>query len=168
MGSLRFTYEPHVFAAEGKERLDVFLTRMLPDSSRSFVQKLCRDGDVEVDSTVQTKAGFVLHGTETLVVMLPIPNLAPTGTMDIVYEDDDVVVINKPAGMLTHAKGVRSEEFTVGEFMRPRTTDGPETNRPGIVHRLDRDTSEGQKDLSCAGCWAAKRANSAHTITDRA
>lgn len=134
-------YEPQIFAAEIKERLDVFLSRMLPDESRSFVQKLCRDGNVQVDNTAQTKAGFMLRGNETVVVMIPIPDISPTGDMPILYEDGDVIVINKPAGMLTHAKGVRSEEFTVGEFMRPRTTDGPETNRPGIVHRLDRDTS---------------------------
>jgi len=135
------TYEPQTFAAETKERLDVFLARMLPDESRSFIQKLCRNGNVAVDEVAQTKAGFMLRGDETVVVMVPVPDLTPNGTMPVLYEDDDVMVLDKPAGMLTHAKGVKSEEFTVGEFMRSRTTDGPETNRPGIVHRLDRDTS---------------------------
>lgn len=135
------SYEPHMFTAETKERLDVFLARMLPEESRSFIQKLCRDGNVKVDSIAQTKAGFTLRGDETITVMVPVPNLNPTGDMPVLYEDDDVMVLNKPAGLLTHAKGVKSEEFTVGEFMRSRTTDGPETNRPGIVHRLDRDTS---------------------------
>ncbi|HET9412390.1 MAG TPA: RluA family pseudouridine synthase [Candidatus Saccharimonadales bacterium] len=134
-------FEPYVFAAEGKERLDVFLARMLPDESRSYIQKLCRDGNVEVDDSVQTKPGAMLQGKETLVVMLPVFNLAPPSDIEILYQDDDVIVINKPAGMLTHAKGVKSQEFTVGEFMRPRTSDGADTNRPGIVHRLDRDTS---------------------------
>lgn len=135
------TYEPQTFTAETKERLDVFLARMLPEETRSFIQKLCRDGNVTVDKTPQTKAGFTLRGNETVVVMVPIPDLTPTGDMHILYEDGNVMVLNKPAGMLTHAKGAKSEEFTVGEFMRSRTTDGPETNRPGIVHRLDRDTS---------------------------
>jgi 23S rRNA pseudouridine1911/1915/1917 synthase len=62
-------------------------------------------------------------------------------TLPILYEDDESIVINKPVGVLTHAKGVLNEEFTVADFARPRTTDGADTNRPGIVHRLDRATS---------------------------
>lgn len=139
MGNL--TYEAAIFIAEEKERLDAFLARMMPDYSRSFSQKLIRDGGVQVDDIAQTKPGFTVQGGETVIVMLPVFDLAPTGDIDVIYQDDDVAVLNKPAGMLTHAKGVLSEEFTVGEYMRSRTTDGPETNRPGIVHRLDRDTS---------------------------
>jgi len=52
-----------------------------------------------------------------------------------------VIVINKPSGVLTHSKGVMNDEFTVADFFRRYTTFGLETNRPGIVHRLDRDTS---------------------------
>ncbi|HKX72954.1 MAG TPA: RluA family pseudouridine synthase [Candidatus Saccharimonadales bacterium] len=138
---INVTYEPMIFTADDRERLDVFLVRVLPEHSRSFVQKLARDGGVQVNDVPQTKSGAMLQGGETIIVMMPIPDLAPTGDMEVIYEDADVAVLNKPAGMLTHAKGLRSEEFTVGEYMRTRTTDGPETNRPGIVHRLDRDTS---------------------------
>lgn len=139
MGSIN--YEAIIFIAEEKERLDAFLARMMPDYSRSFFQKLVRDGSVQVDDVAQTKTGFTLQGGETVIVMLPVYDQALTGDMESVYADDDVIVLNKPAGMLTHAKGALSQEFTVGEYMRSRTTDGPETNRPGIVHRLDRDTS---------------------------
>ena len=59
----------------------------------------------------------------------------------IIYEDEDVMVLDKPTGVLTHAKGTFISEATLADFIRPRTTDGLETNRPGIVHRLDRDTS---------------------------
>jgi 23S rRNA pseudouridine1911/1915/1917 synthase len=137
----KVTYEAVIFIAEEKERLDAFLARMMPDYSRSFFQKLVRDGSVQVDDVAQTKTGFTLQGGETIIVMLPVFDQALIGDMEAIYEDDDVMVLNKPAGMLTHAKGAISQEFTVGEYMRSRTTDGPETNRPGIVHRLDRDTS---------------------------
>jgi 23S rRNA pseudouridine1911/1915/1917 synthase len=134
-------YESYNFTAEGHERLDVFLARMMPDFSRSFLQKLIREGNIEIDGVAQVKSGFQLHSNHKIVAMVPSFAETPTGDMEVIYEDADVVVLNKPAGVLTHAKGAHSDEFTVGEFMRPRTTDGPETNRPGIVHRLDRDTS---------------------------
>ena len=61
--------------------------------------------------------------------------------MLIIYLDDNVVVVNKPVGVLTHSKGALNDEFTVADFFRRYTTVGLDTNRPGIVHRLDRDTS---------------------------
>lgn len=131
----------HTFTAETSERLDVFLARMLPDESRSFLQKLCRDGSVAVNDAVQTKTGAGVREGDIVNITMPVFDLTPKGDVPVIYEDDDVIVLNKPAGMLTHAKGVKSEEFTVGEYMRSRTTDGVDTNRPGIVHRLDRDTS---------------------------
>lgn len=131
----------HTFTAESTERLDVFLARMLPDESRSFLQKLCRDGRVTINGTVQTKTGANVRDGDVVNITTPVFDLTPKGDLPVIYEDDDVIVLNKPAGMLTHAKGVKSEEFTVGEYMRSRTTDGVDTNRPGIVHRLDRDTS---------------------------
>jgi 23S rRNA pseudouridine1911/1915/1917 synthase len=134
-------HESHIFTAEQPERLDVFLAASLPDYSRSFLQKLIRDGSVKVNGTAQLKTGSTVQPNATVEVSTPVIGSVPEGDMEIIYEDDDVAVLNKPAGMLTHAKGVHSDEFTVGEFMRSRTTDGPETNRPGIVHRLDRDTS---------------------------
>lgn len=136
-----FVYNASIFIAEDKERVDAFLAHMMPEYSRTYFQKLVRDGSVQVDDVVQLKTGFTLQGGETVIVMMPVLNIEQKGDMDVIYEDDDVAVLNKPAGMLTHAKGALSEEFTIGEYMRSRTTDGPETNRPGIVHRLDRDTS---------------------------
>lgn len=131
----------HQFTAEHDERLDVFVARMLPDESRSFIQKLCRDGRVKVGDVIQTKTGATIHAGQTVTVDVPTILMAPATELPVIYEDADVLVLNKPAGMLTHAKGAKSEEFSVGEYMRTRTTDGVGTNRPGIVHRLDRDTS---------------------------
>lgn len=135
------THEPHVFKVEQAERLDVFLAAMLPDYSRSFLQKLCREGEVTIDGIPQQKPGATVQPGQDVVVMLPTLSGVTQGDLPVLYEDDDVVVMNKPAGVLTHAKGVLNTEFTVGEFMRSRTTDGTDGNRPGIVHRLDRDTS---------------------------
>lgn len=130
----------HLTADIPGERLDTFLSRMLPDHSRSYWQKLCEQGMVTLDGR-EVKSSFKLKEADTIAVIIPEqPNFAQQ-TLPILYEDDDVLVINKPTGILTHAKGAISDEFTVAEFVRPRTTDGVETNRPGIVHRLDRDTS---------------------------
>lgn len=76
------------------------------------------------------------------IAMLP-PEKASFSDSDlpIIYIDDNVIVVNKPAGVLTHSKGVMNDEFTVAEFFRRYTTNALEANRPGIVHRLDRDTS---------------------------
>lgn len=61
--------------------------------------------------------------------------------LPIIYIDDNVIVVNKPSGVLTHSKGAMNDEFTVADFFRRYTTNALETTRPGIVHRLDRDTS---------------------------
>jgi 23S rRNA pseudouridine1911/1915/1917 synthase len=135
------TYQAHAFTSEASERLDVFLARSLPGYSRSFLQKLCREGRVSVAGKPEHKPGAVLQPNQKVVVMLPGLEGALSGDLPVMYEDSDVVVVNKPAGVLTHAKGALNTEFTVGEFMRTRTTDGPGGNRPGIVHRLDRATS---------------------------
>lgn len=62
-------------------------------------------------------------------------------TLPVIFENDDVIVINKPSGVLTHSKGAMNEEFTVADFVRGKMTEPEDTNRPGIVHRLDRATS---------------------------
>lgn len=130
----------HLIADIAGERLDTFLARKLPQESRSTWQKYCANNLVTVGRALQ-KASRKLQPGELVTAVEPeAPDFAQR-SLPVVYEDDDVLVINKPSGILTHAKGVLSDEFTVAEFVRPRTTDGPETNRPGIVHRLDRATS---------------------------
>ena len=129
------------FVAEHEgERIDVFLARIASDQSRAFWQRRCEHGDVLANGK-QVKANHKLHTGERIEVTVPNePNF--TGrSLPIIYEDDDVIVINKPAGILTHAKGGDSQEFTVAEFVRPRPRDGVDGHRPGIVHRLDRGTS---------------------------
>ncbi len=122
-------------------RLDVYLATYWPEVSRSQWQKYCQDGRVHVNGAVQTSPKHVLGEDDEVTVDLPTVSDYSSHTLPVIYQDDNVIVINKPAGILTHAKGAPLDEFTVGEFMRTRTTDKPEGNRPGIVHRLDRDTS---------------------------
>lgn len=134
MNDLRFIVETK------DERVDTFLARVASEYSRSYWQRRCDQGAVLVDGQ-PVKARYKLHPDAIVEVQIPSVPTFTDDTLPILYEDDDVIVINKPAGVLTHAKGAESQEFTVAEFVRPRTTDGIGTNRPGIVHRLDRGTS---------------------------
>jgi 23S rRNA pseudouridine1911/1915/1917 synthase len=101
-------------------------------------QKAIEAGYVTVNGKIATKKYQIAPGDGVIV---NIPDLQPT-TYDIpiLYENDDVVVFNKPAGVLTHSKGAFNPEFTVGEYMHRFYPDDA-TGRAGIVHRLDRDTS---------------------------
>lgn len=122
-------------------RLDAYLAQYFPEHSRSVWQKYCKLGYVKVNDSVATQPDKILGEDDHVTFDIPETPDHSGQELPVLYEDDDVVVINKPAGVLTHAKGAVNNEFTVGEFMRGRTTDGTDTNRPGIVHRLDRDTS---------------------------
>jgi 23S rRNA pseudouridine1911/1915/1917 synthase len=127
-------------ATEDGERIDSYLARMAPEYSRSFWQKQTEAGAVTINSVV-VKASQKVQAGDVISIALPQTPDFTDQTLPVLYQDDDVLVVNKPSGVLTHAKGVVSEEFTVAEFVRPLTTDGVDTNRPGIVHRLDRGTS---------------------------
>lgn len=122
------------------QRIDAFLAESAPQFSRSTWQKFIEDGFVLLNSK-PVKPSYKLVAGDAITANLPKKPDFSNLTLPVLYEDDDVIVMNKPAGMLTHAKGELTDEFTVGEFMRSRTTDGANTNRPGIVHRLDRGTS---------------------------
>lgn len=122
-------------------RLDVYMAKFWPEYSRSQWQKFIEMGLVEVDGKVVTSVRHQL-GEDSVVTHKTLPVASfDAQTLPVVYEDDHVIVINKPAGVLTHAKGAMTEEFSVAEFVRPRMTEKDDTNRPGIVHRLDRATS---------------------------
>lgn len=122
-------------------RLDAYMAQFWPEYSRSTWQKYIEMGLVKVNGEVVTSVRHQLgEDDEVTVSTLPVASFEEN-TLPVVYEDDHVIVINKPAGVLTHAKGALTEEFSVAEFVRPRMTEPDETNRPGIVHRLDRATS---------------------------
>jgi 23S rRNA pseudouridine1911/1915/1917 synthase len=138
-----------ILEADGSgERLDVFVVRRCPGLSRSNVQRLIREGGVTVgDPPLSGRAGQRLERGDLVSVRMPLeepPALRPEPVpLTIVYEDDDLLVVDKPAGMTVHpAAGVRRGTLAAALLAyRPELSGvgGPE--RPGIVHRLDRDTS---------------------------
>jgi len=127
------------------ERLDKFLAAALPDLSRSYIQQLIAGGQVLVDGQARRPAFKVTAG-ETVTVVVPPPEsvvLAPEPIpLDVVYEDADVLVINKPAGLVVHPAPGHASGTLVNAVLAhaPEISIGG-SNRPGIVHRLDKDTS---------------------------
>ncbi|HET7697759.1 MAG TPA: RluA family pseudouridine synthase [Vicinamibacterales bacterium] len=131
-------------------RLDTFLAGVMPDRSRSFIQKLLKDGLVTVPGGATRKplrASTPVHSGQRFVVALPEPEPATAEPEDlplsILYEDSDIAVIDKPAGMVVHP-GAGHSRGTVVNALLYHVEDlsgiGGEL-RPGIVHRLDRGTS---------------------------
>ena len=124
-----------------KVRLDTFLANTFDASrSRSLWQKYIKSGAVQVNGQVVTSPKTEIETTDEITVELP-EQTADATDIPVLYEDEDIVVINKPAGVLTHAKGGISQEHTVADMLQPLTTFASDTNRAGIVHRLDRETS---------------------------
>ena len=124
-----------------KRRLDLELASRYPKITRSTLQKYIKAGHVSVDGIVVTKPKQDVLETDDIAMAPPEYTDFSAQELPIIYIDDNVIVINKPTGVLTHSKGVLNDEFTVADFFRRYTTNGLETSRPGIVHRLDRDTS---------------------------
>ena len=128
------------------ERLDRFLTRMQPELTRSHIQKLIASGDVRVDGHAQ-KPGYKSRGGETVTLVLPAPEatevLPEDLPLDILYEDEDIIVVNKARGMVVHpAAGVTHGTLVNALLYHCKDLSGINGEiRPGIVHRLDKDTS---------------------------
>ena len=124
-----------------KVRLDIYLsTKFDTTISRSLWQKYIKAGYVSVNNKVAMTPKFEVDETDEIALNLPEKEQTDVD-LPILYEDDDVIVVNKPSGLLTHAKGGLSDEPTVAEIIRQKTSFATDTDRPGIVHRLDRDTS---------------------------
>lgn len=126
---------------DNKQRLDVYLAATYPEYSRSSWQKYIKAGHISVNGAVQKTPKYEVDGREVIDIKLPDAPDHSDKELPILYIDDDVIVINKPIGVLTHHKNQLDTEFTVADFFRRYTTHGLDTDRPGIVHRLDRDTS---------------------------
>jgi len=129
------------------ERLDIFLVEQLPEYSRTRLQSLIKKGMLTVDDEVVTKNGMKLERGMRVKLEIPptqetdlIPEAIP---LDIIFENDDVMVVNKPAGMVVHP----SAGHDSGTLVHAALAHAPEMEgiggelRPGIVHRLDKDTS---------------------------
>lgn len=126
---------------DGKKRLDIILAERYPETSRSTWQKHIRAGHISVNGRVIESPRADVSETDDIALDLPADTDYTAHELPIIHLDDNVIVIDKPIGVLTHSKGALNDEFTVAEFMRRYTDVGLDTNRPGIVHRLDRDTS---------------------------
>jgi 23S rRNA pseudouridine1911/1915/1917 synthase len=122
-------------------RLDQHLATTYPDVSRSLWQKYIKQGLVLVNNDPVLSNKFEIDPELDTITVKAVKKDIKWEQLPVLYEDDNVTVINKPIGILTHAKGAELHEFTVADFIRPFTTDKPESQRAGIVHRLDRDTS---------------------------
>ena len=139
--------ETIIFSADkAGERLDVFLTRKWPDFSRSHIQKLIAKGEVVTVGKVR-KANYKLAlGDEVKITLpdaVPVAIEAENILLDILYEDDDIIVVNKARGMVVHpAAGVNSGTLVNALLYHCDDLSGINGEiRPGIVHRLDKDTS---------------------------
>jgi len=128
-------------AQADKKRLDIVLAEKYPESSRSTWQKHIKAGRVNVNGELASSPKQEVTASDIISVDLPEQTDYSAKSFPIVHLDDNVIIINKPVGVLTHAKGALSDEFTVADFFRRYTSVGLDTNRPGIIHRLDRDTS---------------------------
>ena len=129
------------------QRLDRFLAATLDGYSRAMVQQMIADGGVQVNAKA-SKAGYMLREGDKIdvrkVLSEDTSTVRPTAMpLDIVYEDDDVLVINKEAGVVVHPAPGHADDTLVNALLarNPELQTVGEEQRPGIVHRLDRDTS---------------------------
>jgi 23S rRNA pseudouridine1911/1915/1917 synthase len=137
-----FTYQ-----GDSPNRLDVFLTGELDGMSRTRVQKLIDSGNVTINDVIAYKTGIKLVPGDYIRVIIPEPTptvlLPEQIALDILFENDDVVVVNKPAGMVVHP----SAGHLSGTLVNAALAHAPEMEgiagegRPGVVHRLDKNTS---------------------------
>lgn len=137
--------ETKTIIAEKSERLDVYLSEKL-DKTRSAIKKLVEDKNVTVNGKVE-KAGKTLKEGDEITVILPDPVKldleAENIPLDIIYQDEDIAIINKPQGMTVHAgNGVHGSTLVNALLYHLDSLSGINgVIRPGIVHRIDKDTS---------------------------
>jgi len=127
-------------------RLDKYVTQTLPEFSRSYIQKLIEQGYILVNEQ-KTKTSRKLSETDKVAINLPPPSpthpIAEPIHLSIVYEDKDILVIDKPAGLTVHPAPGHPSHTLVNAILAhcPSLATSNDVVRPGIVHRLDKDTS---------------------------
>jgi 23S rRNA pseudouridine1911/1915/1917 synthase len=160
------------FHAPEAQRLDKFLVACLPDYSRSRLQSLIEDGLVLVNGIPAHKAGQPLEKPCRIEVNIPPPQpshiQAESIPLEIIFENESVIVVNKPAGMVVHPSPGHEE----GTLVHAALAHAPEMEgvggiqRPGVVHRLDKDTSGlillAKTDAAHHGLQAQFKARSTH------
>jgi 23S rRNA pseudouridine1911/1915/1917 synthase len=127
-------------------RLDVYLANMLNEKSRSYIQNLIEENRVLVNNRLK-KSNYKINSEDTILITIPDPielSIKPQNIpLDILYEDSDLIVVNKPKGMVVHpAAGVYENTLVNALLGHCRDLSGINgVSRPGIVHRIDKDTS---------------------------
>ncbi len=127
-------------------RLDLFLSQQMEDKSRSYIQGLIEKSNVKVNGMVK-KSNYKLKIKDKVYIIVPDPvglNIESEDIpLDIVYEDSDVIVVNKPQGMVVHpASGIYTGTLVNALLKHCKDLSGINgVTRPGIVHRIDKDTS---------------------------
>lgn len=139
----------HLVADENMqgERVDVFLRTMMPEQSRSYLQKIIKEGSVTVNGR-PVKSSYRMEEQDELIMDLPElkePEIrAENIPLDILYEDDDLLIVNKPKGMVVHPAAGHPEGTLVNAVLyhcRGKLSGINGILRPGIVHRIDKDTT---------------------------
>ena len=140
-------------------RLDQFLRRQLAEHSRAFLQKLIEHGDVQVNGHT-AKASHKVRAGDEVTIEIPAPRPLEAQPeeipLDVLLEDDDLIVVNKPAGLVVHPAAGNREHTLVNALLhhcRGRLAGIAGVERPGIVHRLDKGTS---------GCIVVAKTDFAH------
>ncbi len=129
------------------ERIDKYLSDMLSSYSRSYIQKLIDDGNVLVDNNI-IKSNYKISPGKNISVYIPYPEnieiLPENIPLDIIYEDDDIILVNKPKNMVVHPAAGHYSGTLVNALMyhcRDNLSGINGVMRPGIVHRIDKDTT---------------------------
>ena len=129
------------------KRLDIFLSENIKDATRSYIKNLIDDKKIRVNSNF-VKAGYKLKENDVIEVELiqkQSENIIPEDIpLDIMYEDDDIIIVNKPKGMVVHPANGNYSGTMVNSLMNSHKDNLSSINgviRPGIVHRIDKDTS---------------------------
>ena len=137
----------HLTADRAGERADQFLARMLPELTRSAAQRLLEEGAVTLNG-LPVKKNYKTGLGDELVLALPDPapiDVVPQNIpLDVIYEDDDVIAVNKPVGLVVHPAAGHPDGTLVNALLYHCGNSLSGINgelRPGIVHRIDRDTS---------------------------
>lgn len=137
-----------VTAEEDGLRLDQYIAGRCMDLSRSYIQKLIKESRVTINKNIQTKTKTAVQESDIVNVFLPVPKeleIKPQDIpLDILYEDNDVLVVNKPKGMVVHPAPGHYEDTLVNAVLyhcRDNLSGINGVLRPGIVHRIDKDTT---------------------------
>lgn len=127
-------------------RLDVFISQNLPDTSRSLASKIITQGHCRLNDILVKKSSVTVSDSDIVSVQIPeskgVTLKAQNIPLDVVFEDDDIIVINKEFGMVVHPSAGHGENTLVNALLYHCKTlsMGFHEHRPGIVHRLDKDT----------------------------